>query len=131
MSRTAGQLTRRQEHALTALMKHGIVVQAAKASHVPESTLRRWLRDPAFSAAYRSLRRKITEHAHGILQQAAEEAAARLVMMMRNETLPPSIQFAATVQVLDRSELSEIEERIAAIEETMEVSASKERLRAV
>jgi 1,6-anhydro-N-acetylmuramate kinase len=112
-------------------MKHGVVTQAANASHVPESTLRRWLREPAFSAAYRSLRRRVTEHANGILQQASEEAAARLVMMMRDESLPASIKLAATVQVLDRSAASEIEERIASLEESLESGTQKERLRAI
>ena len=118
MSRTADELTRRQEHALTALMKHGIIAQAAKASNVPESTLRRWLRSDAdFIRAYRDTRRKVTEHANGVLQQASSEAAAKLITMMRDGSLPASVQLAAAIQILDRSAASELEERVAALED--------------
>lgn len=118
MSRTAGELTRRQEHALTALMKHGIIAQAAKAANVPESTLRRWLRSDAdFIRAYRDVRRKVTEHANGVLQQASSEAAAKLITMMRDASIPPSVQLAAAIQILDRSAASELEERVAALED--------------
>lgn len=117
MSRTAGELTRRQEHALTALMKHGIIAQAAKASGVPESTLRRWLRSDAdFIRAYRDVRRKVTEHANGVLQQASSEAAAKLITMMRDASIPASVQLTAAIQILDRSAASELEERVAALE---------------
>src|SRR5215470_940207 len=112
------QLTRRQEHALTALMKHGIIAQAARASNVPESTLRRWLRsDASFLRAYREMRRKVTEHANGMMQTAAGEAAAKLIMLMRDKTLPASVQLSAAIQILDRSASSELEERVQALED--------------
>src|SRR5215213_11497562 len=108
MSRTTGQLTRRQEHALTALMKHPFVAQAARAASVPESTLRRWLRgDADFIRAYRDMRRKVTEHANGLLQTASSEAAAKLIAMMRDGSLPASVQLSAAIQILDRSATSE------------------------
>jgi hypothetical protein len=118
MSRTAGELTRRQEHALTALMKHGIIAQAARASNVPESTLRRWLRsDAEFVRAYRDMRRKVTEHANALLQQASSEASAKLITMMRDASLPANVQLSAAIQILDRSAASEIEQRVAALED--------------
>jgi hypothetical protein len=128
------QLTRRQEHALTALMKHGIIAQAARASNVPESTLRRWLRsDATFLRAYREMRRKVTEHANGMMQTAAGEAAAKLITLMRDKTLPASVQLSAAIQILDRSASSEIEERVTALEDRRadERDDSTERLRAV
>ncbi len=134
MSRTAGQLTRRQEHALTALMKHPFIAQAARSASVPESTLRRWLRtDAAFIRAYRDTRRKVTEHSNGLLQTASTEAATKLIALMRDTELPASIQLAAAVQILDRSASSELEERIAALEEdrTTPDDVPAERLRAV
>lgn len=123
MSRTATQLTRRQEHALTALMKHPFVAQAARAASVPESTLRRWLRSDAdFIRAYRDMRRKVTEHANGVLQTASGEAATKLVALMRDSSLPASVQLAAAIQILDRSAASELEERVAALEDRRTLS---------
>lgn len=128
------QLTRRQEHALTALMKHGIVAQAARIAQVPESTLRRWLRsDAGFLRAYREMRRKVTERANGILQTAAEEAAAKLIKLSREGSPKDNVQLAATIQILDRSASSELEERVNALEDSRvaEADAPTERLRAV
>lgn len=125
MSRTTGQLTRRQEHALTALMKHPFIAQAARAAAVPESTLRRWLRSNSdFIRAYRDTRRKVTEHANGLLQTASSEAAAKLIALMRDSEMPANVQLAAAVQILDRSAASELEERVAALEDRQTLSDS-------
>jgi hypothetical protein len=103
-------------------MKHGIIAQAARASNVPESTLRRWLREPDFATAYRAMRRKVTEHANALLQQASSEASAKLITMMRDPSIPASVQLSAAIQILDRSASSEIEERVAALEERRSLS---------
>ncbi len=131
MTTSARQLTRRQEAALTALMKHGIIRQAAKASDVPEATLRRWLRDERFAQAYRSMRRRVTENANAIIQRASEEAATRLVKLMRDENLPASVQLSILTQILDRSAASEIEERVAALEDSRAPEETSESLRLI
>jgi hypothetical protein len=50
------------------------------------------------------------------LQTAASEAALKLVTMMRDSSLPATVQLSAVVQVLDRSAASELEERVAELE---------------
>jgi len=104
-------------------MKHPFVAQAARAASVPESTLRRWLRgDADFIRAYRDMRRKVTEHANGLLQTASSEAAAKLIAMMRDGSLPASVQLSAAIQILDRSATSELEERVAMLEDRRALS---------
>jgi len=78
------------------------------------------------------VRRKVTEHANSILQQASSEAAAKLITMMRDANLPASVQLAATIQILDRSAASELEERVTALEDKRALSdAPAESLRTV
>jgi hypothetical protein len=129
------ELTRRQEAAITALLQHGVVSRAAIASHVPESTLWRWMQQKDFAAAYRVARRTITERSVGLLQQASMMAAATLVNILQDANTPASVRMTAATRVLEFAfrgeELLDLEERIAALEETLESRASKERLRAI
>lgn len=65
----------------------------------------------------RDVRRKVTEHANGALQQASSEAAAKLITMMRDASIPASVQLTAAIQILDRLAASELEGRVAALED--------------
>ena len=46
------KLTRKQEQAVAALLEQPTVLRAATAAGVSERTLRLWLKDPGFKAAY-------------------------------------------------------------------------------
>jgi hypothetical protein len=79
------------------------------------------------------MRRKVTERANGILQTAAEEAAAKLIKLSRDGTPKDNVQLAATIQILDRSASSELEERVNALEDSrvLQTDEPAERLHAV
>jgi hypothetical protein len=70
--------SRKREQALAALLANPTVAEAAQAAGVGESTLRRWLADPAFRAEYRDLRRQVLETAVGQIQGGAGEAVDAL-----------------------------------------------------
>src|SRR5215218_1802246 len=70
--------TRREEAAIAALLACPTIEQAAERAGVGESTLRGWLRDPAFQQRYRSARRQVVEQAISGLQQATGEAVTAL-----------------------------------------------------
>ncbi len=131
-------LTRRQDALITALLQHGTVARAAEASHVPVSTAWRWLQQRDFADAYRDARRTITERASAVLQQASTEAAAGLIHMMRDESLPPPLRFTIKRAVLELArsgeELADVQGSIAELKDMLReppVPAARKSLRSV
>ena len=55
------KLSRKQEQAIVALLQHATIRAAAAAVPVNERTLRAWMRDPAFAAAYAQARRELLD----------------------------------------------------------------------
>ena len=103
------------------MLAHPTIADAARSIGVGESTLRRWLREPAFCEAYRVARRQAVEVAIGTLQQAAAEGVTTLRRNM-SETTPPAVQVRAAVAILEHAargvELLDLAERVAALEES-------------
>ena len=54
MSGHGEKLTRKQDAAIGALLSQPTISAAAQSVGLGEATLRRWLKDPGFLAAYRS-----------------------------------------------------------------------------
>src|SRR5919107_1371502 len=69
---------RLEDRALAALLSEPTIEAAAKRADVAESTLLRWLQEPAFKARYRAARRSIVESAVGRLQTVATKAIEAL-----------------------------------------------------
>ena len=67
-------LTRRQEAAIAALLAAPTIAAAAEQAKVAERTLRGWLKEPVFQAAYRVARREAFEQSAATLQQLASDA---------------------------------------------------------
>src|SRR5437763_1547025 len=76
--RVRRKITPRQEKALAALLAEPTHAAAAARAQVSEATLYRWLKQPAFQAAYRELRRRAVDGAVSHLQQATAEAVETL-----------------------------------------------------
>jgi hypothetical protein len=129
------ELTRRQELAITALLQHGGVSRAALASNIPESTLWRWMQQKDFAIAYRAARRTIMERTTALLQQASTMAAAKLINMITDDSVPPYVQLAAARSVIEfgrqGQEIEDIQERITALEEALEIEQPKGKLLAL
>ncbi len=112
------KLTRKQDGAIAALLSAPTVAAAATAAGIGERTLRRWLRDSAFVAAYRDARRKVVEAAVARLQNVAYEAVDAL---QRNLTCGrPGDEIRAAATILERAtrgvELIDLAERLDALE---------------
>src|SRR5262249_51751185 len=112
-------LTRKQLAAVVALMESPTIEAAAQAVAVAVSTLYRWLKLPAFQAAYREARAEAVDDALARLQKGARKAADTLI---RNCTCQkPTAEIAAAIAVLDRlvrlNDHADLEARIAALEE--------------
>jgi hypothetical protein len=121
--------SRREEAAIAALLACPTLDEAASQAGIGESTLRGWLRDPAFQRRYRDARRQVVEQAITGLQQATGEAVATL---RRNLTSGvPASEIAAAKAILDFAvkgvELIDLSERIEQLERASELASAQER----
>src|SRR5215207_9913631 len=94
-----GKRPRHEEAALAALLSEPTIAAAAAKADIGESTLLRWLAEPAFKARYRDARRQVVELAVTGLQQATSEAVESLT---RNLTCGvPASEIAAAKAIID------------------------------
>lgn len=111
-------MTRKQEQAIAALLTLPTVKAAAKEAGVTDQTLRTWLADPEFLAAYRAARRQILEHAVAHVQQATGEAVKTLRQLLKCKHL--GTRARAAVAILDQAakglEAFDFDERLAELE---------------
>jgi hypothetical protein len=114
-------MTRKQESAIVALLTAGTVAEAAEACGVSETTLGRWLQDPAFSARYADARREVLQSAVADLQVVAREAVGTLRRLMGCGT--PSVECRAAVAVLETAlrvgDLYDVDKRLDALEASL------------
>ena len=110
--------TRKREQAIAALLTAPSVAEAAGRAGLGEATLRRWLREPGFAAAYRAARRHTLEPVVGRLQQAASAAVETLERNLAAQA--ESVQVRAAQLVLEQAfkgvELMDLAERVEALE---------------
>jgi hypothetical protein len=93
------KLSRRQEQAIAALLTAPTVKAAAQAARVSEKTLRGWMCDEPFDAAYRAARRQAVDHAVTLLQRLCCRAVKTLARAMRSDN--PNVQLRAATTVLE------------------------------
>jgi hypothetical protein len=112
------KLSPRQEAALVALLAEPTYSAAAARARVAEATLYRWLKLPAFQAAYRDLRRQAVEGAVAHLQQATAKAVEALCRGLTCGT--PAAEIRAARVVIDQAakwtELIDLTERVEDLE---------------
>jgi hypothetical protein len=112
------QITRRQETAIAALLVQSTVESAAKKAKVAYRTLKRWLSDATFTAAYRLERRRLVEHSVARMQQATVYAVTELLVLLQNGS--ETTKLAAAKILLEHSrdavEVTEVMTRLEALE---------------
>ena len=115
-------LTRKQERALDALLSEQTLAGAAEKAGISQPTLRRWLKQDDFLAAYREARRQVVEKAVAQLQNSAWAASTTLLKLLGSSS--DSVRLRAAMAILDHAhkgvELLDIDERIAALEQQNE-----------
>jgi hypothetical protein len=124
-----GKRSHREEAAISALLSEGTIEAAATKAGLGESTLRRWLAEPAFMTQYRAARRHAVESAIGRLQAVTTKAVDALA---RNLTCGiPAVEVGAARSVLDQAikavELIDLAERVEALEQASELAAAREK----
>jgi hypothetical protein len=127
MTTTTGhgeKLTRLREQAIAALLETSTIAAAAKRTGVDESTLRAWLKDPDFAAAYRDARRDIVARATDGLAGSFTTAVENLTdIMTRSRNDAARIAAAKTVisLTLRAIELDDYDARLEHLEELLGV----------
>jgi hypothetical protein len=91
------KLSRKFEQAISALLACPTVTEAAAAVGVDESTLRAWMRDPAFQAAYAEARRQVLERTVARLLSVTGEAVEALRRNLTADRAADQIRAAALV----------------------------------
>jgi hypothetical protein len=123
MSRFRGKLGPKKEKAILALLSSRNVEEAARSIDIDVRTLYRWMKEPAFDAAYRTVRRTAFSQAVARLEQMATAAVTTLGKVMLDPKTPPSTKVRAADSVLNHTikaiDREDIEPRLAAIEATM------------
>jgi hypothetical protein len=126
MKATEEKLTAKQERALVALLDCGEMKRAATTSGVNETTLWRWLQQPAFQARYRAARRQLVETAIAQLQSDCIVAVRVLREVAEDREAPASARVAAAKTIIDGAvrgvELRDLAERVENLEALREGS---------
>lgn len=114
-------LSPKQEEAIVALLKETTIAKAAEAIDVHVRTVYRWMKEPAFSRAYREARRQAFAHAISLTQHYAPMAIHALAKIMTDSTAPHSARASAASSILKFSresiEIDDLCARIEALEE--------------
>jgi hypothetical protein len=117
---------RKKEVAIAALLSQRNQEEAAQAAGVSKRTLNRWLRMPAFRAAYLDARRAAMSQANARLQQTASAAVSALLKVMVDPSTPASVRVRAADCVLARGnqglENEDLDVRLAALERAAELA---------
>jgi hypothetical protein len=120
MAMLRDKLSPRQEAAVLAMLTARNLEEAARTAGVPGRTLHRWLKEPAFDAAYRRARRVAFSQAIARLQQMSSAAVTVLGKVLVDPNTPASTKVRAADSVLNHAakaiEIEDIEVRVAALE---------------
>jgi hypothetical protein len=124
-----GKLNRRQERALAALLTCKTVKAAARKAKVAYRTLRGWLAQPDFAAAYRDARSAFLEDALVLLQRTSRDAARALARNLKAEK--PGDQVRAAVATLEQvvkvNQAVQLEDRVKRLEQEAEAQRRRQR----
>jgi hypothetical protein len=113
-----GKLSRKQEQAVSALLSQPTIESAARAAGVSHKTLKRWLRDADFSAAFAAARRGLLEASVVRLVAVCGEAVQTLQESLQADRTADRIRSAALILefAAKGTELLDLESRLSALE---------------
>ena len=129
MAGSGSKIGKKQEEAIAALLSQRNVEEAARVAKVGVRTMYRWMKEPAFDAAYRKARRASFGQTIARLQQGSPNAASLLLKIVLDGQAPASTRVRAAEIVLDKAakaiELEDIEARLVELERAAEEAKNK------
>lgn len=110
----------KMEQAVAALLSCRNVEEAARAAGIGRNTLKRWMSQPEFDAAYRETRSALLSQAVARLEGAADAAAKTVLKIMLSPNEPAGARLRAAEIVLEQaakaSSIEDLHARIADLE---------------
>jgi hypothetical protein len=110
----------KMQQAITALLSHRSIEEAAREVGISPNTLVRWMKEPEFQAACLEVRRTVFSHAVGRLQDAAGAAATTVLKIMLDANAPAATRLRAAEVVLEQAakagEMEDVQDRVARLE---------------
>jgi hypothetical protein len=129
MSGFQQKLGGKQEAAVLALLASRGVEDAARTAGVTPRTLYRWIKEPAFNAAFRAAKRDAYGQAIARLHQMASAAVSTLGKVMVDPATPPATKVRAADSTLNHTakaiEIEDIEARVTQLERAGEIKKSQ------
>lgn len=120
------KLTPKQEQLIEALLAGHNITVAAKVSSIGDKTARRWLKQEAFQAAYKSAQKALFNQALTGLMLKVDKAIETLERNMRSEEAPASTQVRAAQIILEQAvssfRMSELEQRVEELKQRVDSS---------
>ncbi len=111
-------MTSRQQKALAALIRAPTVEAAARSSGIGYGTIRRWLREEEFKAAYKTALDEIVDDAAAQAKHCLAQAFDTLSEIMQNKGISPMARVGAARAALEYGlRLTEANDIIAQIRE--------------
>ena len=102
MSASSKKPGRKWEAAISALLAHNTIGEAARACGMGESTLRRWLKeDYSFKVAYRRAKEELLASVASQLRSAMGKAAGVLMDVACDPYSSPAVRVAAATRILE------------------------------
>jgi transposase-like protein len=110
----------KMQQAITSLLSHRSIEEAAREVGISPNTLVRWMKEPEFQAACLEVRRTVFSHAVGRLQDAAGAAATTVLKIMLDSNAPAATRLRAAEVVLEQAtktgEMEDVQDRVARLE---------------
>ena len=120
---------RKHEEAISALLTHRNVDEAAKAVGIDPATLLRWMKVPEFQTSYREARRAAFSQSIARLKQASTAAVSTLLKIMVDSNSTASTRVRAADSVLGHAkkaiEIEDVEVWVAALEQAAELAKGR------
>jgi hypothetical protein len=119
------KFTRKMEAAITALLTHTNLEEAAAAAGISVATLLRWQKLPEFQKDFRKARGTVHAQAMARLQQATGPAVSTVLRVMSDPQTPPATKMRAGQIVIELSLKFIDQEDILARLEELEADAER------
>jgi hypothetical protein len=115
------KVSRKWEQAIGALLTQGSLGKSAAASNISESTLRRWLKDPAFQVAYGQAKRELLDSTINQLRSVGSDAVVALHEVAKSGPAGARVSAGRSIlEILLRAvEVQDLAERLDKLEEAM------------
>src|SRR5258708_36009263 len=124
MTGHGAKFARMMEQAIAALLTRPSIEDAARVAKVGEKTLRRWMREPQFTARYLRARREIVSQSVARMQQATGAASVTILKLMTDVNVPAAVRLKAAECVFGLAgkgiEIEDIERRLTELERAAE-----------